>query len=162
MSLNHVYKNSALSQNFDLGCRSIVISGNSFSPPVSNSYSSTPIELSPNLELGNATGYYTVTSSSTGRKFITLTAKLTGVVNVATNVIDFILRLPTGYKGLVGNAVILTGDGAEASTGLVFKAFASNINPSNTSQAYLLFINSTAISGTFTFNLSITTEVTLE
>ena len=33
MSLNHLYRNSPLSQEFDLECKSIIIAGNSFIPP---------------------------------------------------------------------------------------------------------------------------------
>ena len=158
MSLNKFTDITEEHKWMNINCNSLVVNGNPVIPLVSNSYSSTPTPLTLDLTLLPAIGYYNV--SSTGLKtFLTLTARLSGVLSNVRNRIDFLLPLPTGYVGLVGGTVVLTGSCVDATTGLNFQSVSSNVNPSNTSQFYILFNNQTAISGTFIINVSLTTEV---
>lgn len=165
MSLNHIYKKSALSADFDIRCnefecKSIIINGGSFIPTFSNTYDSIPTALSLDLTLFNAIGFFTITPNSTGlRKFITLSARLSGVQSVARNRMEFLLNLPTGYSGSIGEVVVLNGQAVSITTGLNFQAVSSNINPSNVNQVYVLLNSPVDIDGNFTINVSITTEV---
>ncbi len=165
MSLNHIYQGSPLSADFDIRCnefecKSMIINGNSFIPTFSNIYSSIPTAVSLDLTLLNANGFFSIIPSSTGlRKFITLTARLSGVLSVAKTRMEFLLNLPTGYIGFTTEVVVLNGQAVDPTTGLNFQAVSSNIVPTNRNQVYILLNNPDAIDGTFTINVSITTEV---
>ena len=72
---------------------------------------------------------------------------------------EFLVNIPTGYVGSAGEVVVFTGQAVDSTTGVLYNAVSSNVNPSNTNQLYLLLNNPTTITGTFIINVSLTTEI---